>query len=133
MNGPDRDSAAPKTGAPQIKRLRRADLGTVTITVDGVATSCHAGETIATAILARRSWIAFDGLRRHGLLCGIGLCFECVVAVDGLPGARACMTRVVPGMNVATDSNGAPDASAGVADCVHNSSTGSPDDPRSKQ
>jgi predicted molibdopterin-dependent oxidoreductase YjgC len=66
---------------------------------------------VATAILAKRQWIAFDGIRRHGLLCGIGVCFECVVTVDGLPGERACMTRVAPGMQVTTtDPAGGPDA-----------------------
>ena len=110
-------SAEPDTGTvanpgkPQVRRLRRADSEAVTITVDGVPMACHAGETVATAILARRCWISFDG-RRRGLLCGIGLCFECVVAVDGLPGTRACMTRVTPGMAIATGPNGAPDRAA---------------------
>ena len=88
---------------PQVKRLPRADGETAEILVDGVPTPCYQGETVATAILAQRSWIAFDGIRRHGLLCGIGVCFECVVVVDGLPGERACMTSVAPGMEVVTD------------------------------
>lgn len=115
----------PNPSEPQVRRLRRANSEKVTITVDGVPTACHSGETVATAILARRSWISFDGTRRHGLLCGIGLCFECVVTVDGLPGTRACMSRVAPGMAVATAPNGAPDDASAT-------SAASSDDPRSR-
>ena len=62
---PDAGTVA-NPGKPQVRRLRRADSETITITVDGVPMACHAGETVATAILARRCWISFDG-RRRGL------------------------------------------------------------------
>ncbi len=86
----------------QVLRLRRPARGPVTITVDGIAVRCFEGETISTAILALRSWIGSDGKRAHGLWCGIGVCFECVVTVDGVAGVRACMTPVRPGMEVVT-------------------------------
>lgn len=35
----------------------------------------------------------------RGLFCGMGVCFDCVVLVDGVP-ARACLTTVAPDMNV---------------------------------
>jgi len=128
---PDAGTVA-NPGKPQVRRLRRADSETITITVDGVPMACHAGETVATAILARRCWISFDG-RRRGLLCGIGLCFECVVTVDGLPGTRACMARVTPGMAVATGPNGSPDGAAGAGSGMPAASpAASSDDPRSR-
>jgi D-hydroxyproline dehydrogenase subunit alpha len=63
------------------------------------------GETIAAALSAagivafRRT--ASDAPR--GLHCGMGACFDCVVAVDGRIGQRACMTRVADGMVVTGD------------------------------
>lgn len=36
-------------------------------------------------------------------LCGMGVCFECRVRINGTPNLRACMTRVCDGMTVDTD------------------------------
>lgn len=36
----------------------------------------------------------------RGLFCGMGVCGECAVRVDGLPGRLACMTTVHDGMRV---------------------------------
>jgi sarcosine oxidase subunit alpha len=36
-------------------------------------------------------------------LCGMGVCFECRVCVDGHPHALACMTLARDGMRVNTD------------------------------
>jgi D-hydroxyproline dehydrogenase subunit gamma len=35
-------------------------------------------------------------------VCGMGVCFECRVTIDGVPHQRACMIRVRPGMTVVT-------------------------------
>ena len=44
-----------------------------------------------------------DGSKR-GMFCGMGVCQECLVEVDGRPNQRACMTKVVSGMSVCTQS-----------------------------
>lgn len=36
----------------------------------------------------------------RGLFCGMGVCFECLVTVDGQSGQRACLIPVQPGMQV---------------------------------
>lgn len=90
------------TTPPQLRRLDRLSARGTEVIVDGLPVQCYEGETIATALLAWRSWIAFDGRRRHALLCGIGVCSECVVVANGRPGVRACMTRVAPGMRITT-------------------------------
>ena len=36
----------------------------------------------------------------RGIFCGIGVCFDCLVVVDGVPNTRACMTWVRNGMVV---------------------------------
>lgn len=97
---PARDSAA----GGQVLRLSRHLPRPLEILVDGLPTLGFEGETIATAILAQRRQIGSDGRRTHGLWCGIGICYECVVTLDGEPGIRACMTQVAPGSNVRTQS-----------------------------
>ncbi|MFO0998136.1 MAG: FAD-dependent oxidoreductase [Alphaproteobacteria bacterium] len=74
------------------------------IVYDGARIPARAGESVAAALLAaghvalRR---AKDGSRR-GIFCGMGVCQECLVTIDGVPGHRACMTAVRPGLVVAS-------------------------------
>jgi len=77
----------------------------VTITLDGVPLQAYRGETIAGALLAngRRAWRHTDAGEPRGLFCGMGICFDCVVTVDGVPGVRACLTPVADGMVVETE------------------------------
>ncbi len=44
----------------------------------------------------------------RGLFCGMGVCYECVVVVDGVPQTRACMTWVRDGMVVQTQVGSGP-------------------------
>jgi aerobic-type carbon monoxide dehydrogenase small subunit (CoxS/CutS family) len=36
----------------------------------------------------------------RGVFCGMGVCFDCLVVVDGVPNTRACMTPVAEGMRI---------------------------------
>lgn len=91
--------------APEFQRGQ-----TVTITVDGVPVPAREGQTIAGALLTagRRAWRRTGRGRPRGLFCGIGLCFDCLVAVDGVPNVRACVTPVAEGMAVETTLNQQP-------------------------
>jgi len=72
------------------------------ITVDGQPVRVEPGITVASALLNagiaafRRST---SGAPR-GPLCGMGICYECRVTIDGVPHRRACVTRVEEGMKV---------------------------------
>ena len=76
----------------------------VTFTFAGRAVEARAGDTIAMALWAagttvlRRS--SGDGAPR-GVLCNMGICYECLVVVDGVT-VRACTTLVRDGMRVET-------------------------------
>src|ERR687885_233783 len=59
------------------------------IAIDGETVQCFEGETVAVAMLTAR-----------GLYCGIGVCFDCTLTVDGRPNVRACQTLVRDGMQV---------------------------------
>ena len=75
----------------------------VEITVDGKPVVAYSGETVA-AVLMANGLRGFRATARkgepRGLYCGIGVCYECLVVIDGEPGRRACMTTVRAGMRV---------------------------------
>lgn len=78
----------------------------ISITFDGEPLSACTGESIAAALC--RSNIASCRVTAkssapRGYYCGMGVCFECLVEVDGTPGLRACRTTVKPGMRVRTE------------------------------
>jgi len=74
-------------------------------TFDGAELLAVAGQTVAAALLAadRRVW-RYTGRRNEprGLFCGMGICFDCLVRVDGRPNVRACQTLLAEGMRVET-------------------------------
>jgi len=74
----------------------------VTISLDGRPVVAYAGETVATVLIAEghRATRTTVGGEPRGVFCGMGVCFDCLVVVDGAPNTRACMTFVAEGMDV---------------------------------
>jgi predicted molibdopterin-dependent oxidoreductase YjgC len=75
--------------------------------VDGAAVTAPDGMTLSAVLLSR----GVRALRRNpvsgqprGAFCGMGVCFECEVVVDGRV-ARACLTPVRAGMQIATETD----------------------------
>lgn len=70
------------------------------VTVDGVVVPVRPGQTVAGVLLGmgRTSWRSTrrDG-RPRGVFCGIGVCFDCLVVVNGVPDVRACLRTVTDG------------------------------------
>lgn len=77
----------------------------IAISVDGRAVNCRDGETIAAALIGAGE-IAWRTTRRageaRGLFCGIGVCFDCLVMVNGEGPVRACLVPAEPGDRVIT-------------------------------
>jgi aerobic-type carbon monoxide dehydrogenase small subunit (CoxS/CutS family) len=77
----------------------------LTITVNGRPVEVLEGAMVSAAVaisgapLFRRS----VGGEPRAPLCGMGICFECRVTVDGRPHVRACQLPCEPGMEVRTD------------------------------
>jgi predicted molibdopterin-dependent oxidoreductase YjgC len=77
----------------------------VKISVDGTDVAVRPGTSIAAAVLSagitrfRRS---VTGEARSAL-CGMGICFECRVTIDGKAHARSCQIICSDGMIVKTD------------------------------
>ena len=77
----------------------------LTVSVDGEPAEAYPGETVATLLLAlgRQTFRHTDHLHApRGLFCGMGVCFDCLVTVDGQANVRACMTPVQAGMTIET-------------------------------
>jgi sarcosine oxidase subunit alpha len=77
----------------------------VHLTIDGAAATAPAGASVAAALLLA-GHAAFG---RHpvsgepeGPWCLIGVCFGCLVEIDGIGGRQACLVPVQDGMTVRT-------------------------------
>lgn len=72
--------------------------------VDGEPVEAFEGESLATALLAdgrrvlRRTPL---GGEPRGLFCGMGVCFDCTISVEGVR-VRSCMTPAKDGLKVDT-------------------------------
>jgi D-hydroxyproline dehydrogenase subunit gamma len=77
----------------------------VTLSVNGTSVEMPAGSMVSAAILKTGT----SAFRRsvsgepRGPLCGMGICFECRVTIDGEPHCRSCQTVCRDGMDVRTD------------------------------
>ncbi|MFE9621922.1 (2Fe-2S)-binding protein [Streptomyces sp. NPDC006527] len=75
------------------------------ITFDGREIEALPGQTLAAALWSAgvTSWrTTRAGGRPRGVFCGIGVCFDCLVTVDGRPDQRACLVPAAPGADVRT-------------------------------
>ena len=78
---------------------------TVSVVVNGVAVTMPVGSMVSAAIMKS----GVSSFRRsvtgeaRGPLCGMGICFECRVTIDGESHCRSCQTVCRDGMDVRTD------------------------------
>ncbi|MBY4675359.1 (2Fe-2S)-binding protein [Marinobacterium arenosum] len=82
---------------------QRADRATVSITIDGVIHQVPEGYTVAAALLATGRNASRSTLvsgQSRGPYCLMGVCYECLVEVDGIPNRQGCMTEVRDGMAI---------------------------------
>ncbi|MEO6528792.1 MAG: (2Fe-2S)-binding protein [Gemmatimonadaceae bacterium] len=81
----------------------------VAIVVDGRELRVPAGTTVAAALLSA----GIDTFRRsvtgeiRAPLCGMGVCYECRLTIDGVSHRRACLVLAVDGLSVSTTPAGA--------------------------
>lgn len=76
------------------------------ITVDGRPLPAEPGQTIAAVLLSggMAAWRRTRfGDAPRGLFCGIGVCFDCLVMVNGRRSVRACLIEARPADVVSTD------------------------------
>lgn len=87
--------------AKRLDNIQRGD--PITIIVNSNPVEAYPGESIAAVLLAsgQRTFRAapLNGEGR-GFFCGMGVCFDCLATVDGVPNIRSCMVEVRPGCTV---------------------------------
>ena len=86
---------------PSVRRGKQ-----ITITVDGKSIAAYEGEILHGTLTAAGIQILGSTMKRHqprGVLCGMGICYQCLVRINGIPDQRACMTPVEDGMVIETD------------------------------
>ena len=73
----------------------------ITLTVNGSVVTVPAGTTVAAAIAMAdgHTRTSVSGEAR-GPLCGMGICFECRVTIDGIAHQRSCQILCQPGIRV---------------------------------
>jgi predicted molibdopterin-dependent oxidoreductase YjgC len=87
------------------RRLPDACDTSVEVTIDGRSVRVRAGDTVAAAlisagVLASRVADVSGALRAP--YCMMGVCFECLVTVDGVGNRQGCLVPVKPGMRIET-------------------------------
>ncbi len=85
------------------RRLPETDAATIRFTIDGRPATGRAGESVATALFAagvvtcRTTPI---GGQKRAPYCLMGVCFECLVTIDGIGNRQACLIPLADGMAI---------------------------------
>ncbi len=92
---------------------------TISISFDGTAVAARPGQTIAGALIgsgvpALRTTSRTGSAR--GVFCGIGVCFDCIVTVNGVRDVRACQRRAQDGDVVTPQHDELPTSSGAGGD-----------------
>lgn len=87
------------------QRLPDATAASVRIFIEGEAYDARAGDSVAAALLAAGRGhcrtTAVTGAQRAPY-CMMGVCFDCLVSIDGVANRQGCLVPVRAGMRIAT-------------------------------
>ena len=85
------------------RRLPEAEGEAVALTVDGRQVRARAGDSVAAAMLAAGLVDCRDtpvSGQPRAPYCLMGVCFDCLVTIDGVPNRQGCLVTVAAGMRV---------------------------------
>ncbi len=79
-------------------------MATITVSINNHTITCDASSSVAGAIAQATHQLgatrqSVQGMPRT-MLCGMGICFECRVTINGIAHQLACQTPVVTGMQI---------------------------------
>ena len=84
-------------------RLETNNATPVEVEFEGLAIPAREGDSVAAALLSADQLIfretPISGAAR-GAFCMMGVCFDCLVEIDGVANVQACMTEVRAGMRI---------------------------------
>ncbi|MDX2315947.1 MAG: (2Fe-2S)-binding protein [Gammaproteobacteria bacterium] len=86
-----------------MRRLSHDGSKQLRVTFEGEELLAHPNDTVAAALLATGQWqfrTTPVSEAPRGPFCMMGVCFECLVEIDGVANRQACMTEVRDGMRI---------------------------------
>lgn len=96
-----RDAENSDLRSPAVQRGER-----IRIFVNGRETAAYRGETVLAALIAagyRQLRKAHRSGEARGAFCGMGICSECLITIDGSPNRYSCMVEAEDGMEIEID------------------------------
>lgn len=85
------------------KRIEEDPAETVMVEIEGESVRVPVGESVAAVVLAHgliyTRTTAVSGKPRAPC-CMMGVCFDCLMEIDGKPNRQACMIKVTEGMRI---------------------------------
>ena len=75
----------------------------VSIIFEGDNIDVEKGQTVASALLVEANMVFRSSVvsgQPRGPYCMMGVCFECLIEIDGIPNQRACMIPVREAMKI---------------------------------
>ena len=75
----------------------------VSIIFEGDNIDVEKGQTVASALLVEANTVFRSSVvsgQPRGPYCMMGVCFECLIEIDGIPNQRACMIPVRAAMKI---------------------------------
>tara|TARA_B100001250_G_C19143463_1_gene504840 strand:- start:25 stop:312 length:288 start_codon:yes stop_codon:yes gene_type:complete len=84
------------------RKLRKSK-NTVSIIFEGEKINVEDGQTVAAALLSRGYFVLRDSKinsNPRSVFCMMGICFECLMIIDGFRGQQACLVQVKEGMEI---------------------------------
>jgi predicted molibdopterin-dependent oxidoreductase YjgC len=93
----------------QVFTLLAKPSASITFTFNDLEVSAIPGQSVGAALLEAGDRVLrvtrFE--KPRAMFCGIGVCFDCLVVIDGAPNQRACITEAKANMAVKTQLGGA--------------------------
>jgi predicted molibdopterin-dependent oxidoreductase YjgC len=104
----DKNEGSGLKPVPTIEALRITSITrrpAIRIRVNGRLIEATPGETVLAALTAAGFRVLKKSNVRgeaRGAFCGMGVCYECLVTINGAPKQRSCMTEVEDNMEIQT-------------------------------
>ncbi len=73
------------------------------IKINGESVTVAAHSSVAAALAGRPNRLSVGEAAPRAAFCGMGVCFECRVTIDGQSQQRACQVLVREGMEILCD------------------------------
>lgn len=86
-------------------RVNDRPLRPIMITIDGAPFEAKSGDSVAAALLTAghlATRVSTVSAAPRGAYCFMGVCFECLVRIDGVDNRQGCLVEVHEGMAVET-------------------------------